>query len=118
MIISNCKLKDIDKSLAEVNKRFGGNVRLRNYEVLNLMRTRHRLTLRVNNSRLPGAKLGPSGRHTVSACWHVHGYFFDNLPPDTIIKALGRTIRPGDPWEDMEIGSIMYPRYFSEACNC
>lgn len=84
--------------------------------------TRYAVTLKVKDSHGKGAKIGYSGRHTVNACWHVHGDFFDallDLNPEIVIKTLNRTIdKKGGNWHDWNIGSIMYPRFYSEACEC
>ena len=75
-------------------------------------------TLRVKDSRGAGARVGLSGRRMVSACWHAHGTFFDELPLQTeIITSRGRT-QPLAVWHDWNIGSIMYPLMYSDACLC
>ena len=114
--------EELEQALAEINKRYEHNLTWNNFERLNGNGTRFRVTLRVKDSHEKGAKIGYSGRHTIYACWHVHGHFFEALleiNEDIVIKTAGRTVdKNGGNWEDWNIGSLMYPRYFSEACEC
>lgn len=61
-------------------------------------------------------------RRIASACWHVHGHFFDALygvNKKAVIVSRGNKITNDyGNWEDTNIGSQMYPYYFSDACNC
>ncbi len=125
MIISKCSKADIDYAIIEVNARYNQNIKLNNYECLNGIGTRHRVTLRVLDSHGPGAHLsrameawGHHARRTTSACWHIHGQFFDALPSGTKIQSRGITLRAGNHWLDFNVGSIMYPVYASESCLC
>lgn len=125
MILSNCTKDDIDKALAKVNEEFDHNIRLNNYQQLSGTGLRHRVTLRVWDSHGSGAHLsklmvsyGHKVRHTISACWHVHGRFFDTLPYDTRITTKGKPFMAGDIWDDFNIGSVIYPVYASESCDC
>jgi hypothetical protein len=91
-------------------------------EIKQISSKRVNFTLRVKSSSGPGAKIGYSGRKTISACWHVHGYFFEYLflsyPGIYIISQGKKMTSNSDNWQDQNIGSIMQPLYFSEACNC
>ncbi len=124
MRISNTNLDAIIVALAKTNAKFGGNVRFRRFEPANKAGTIFEATLRVNDIHSPGARLAQSTtskgnhRHLSNACWHVHGTFFDALNPEAIIYAGGLKIRPGDTWNDRNIGSMMQPMYYSEACEC
>lgn len=127
-MIIKASREELEQALAEINKRYGNNIVWNNFERLNGKGTRFRVTLRVKDSHGKGAKLGHPNprtgrqRHTINACWHVHGYFFEALlaiNPQILIKTAGRTVdKNGGNWEDWNIGSLMYPRYFSEACEC
>jgi len=120
--------QELEQALVMVNKRYDGNVIWNNFESLNQSGTRFRVTLRVKDSHGKGAKLGHphyktgNSRHLINACWHIHGYFFEALleiNPEISIKSAGRTVdKNGGNWVDWDIGSMMYPRYFSEACEC
>jgi len=125
MILSNCTKADIDKALEAVNRVFGGNIRIKNYCQLSGTGLRHRVTLRVIDSHGDGAHLsrymeafGHKARHTISACWHVHGKFFDNLPHRTKITSMGKVTMAGDLWNDFNVGSVLYPIYASDSCEC
>lgn len=125
MILSNCTKQDIDKALGVVNDEFDNNVRLNNYQQLSRTGLRHRVTLRVIDSKGEGAHISRhmepftgKSRRTTSACWHVHGRFFDALPYGTRITTRGKVVMAGDMWDDFNIGSIMYPIYASESCRC
>ena len=56
------------------------------------------------------------------ACWHVHGHLFDNIwkvAPNAVIYTGRITMRgPQDNWQDISVGSQMYPAYLSELCEC
>ena len=116
MIITGATQTQLEDALEEANRRFDWNLRWNRFEALSA--TRFHVTLRVEDSRRPGHRWGRSGRRLVAACWHAHGRFFDALPKGAVIRASGRVIRPGDPWEDRNIGSIIFPMYYSEACEC
>ena len=83
-----------------------------------------RCTLRVKSSRGPGHRLGVATprRRLTSACWHVHGDFFEALflfAPYAVVTAMGERIdRNGGNWRDHNIGSRMFPVNASEACEC
>jgi len=130
MIIKNVSGEDLSKALERLSKQYDNNIIWNNYERLG--DKRFRVTLRVVDSHGKGAKVNynpftDKHRRSTSACFHVHGKFFDILlaiQPNAIIKTgrtkiykdeFGRTI--GN-WEDWNIGSQMYPWYYSEACEC
>jgi hypothetical protein len=106
---------DLLNALDSVNKRFNGNIIFNRFERNG---RGFNVTLRVQSSKEAGHRIGHSGRRMVSACWHVHGYFFDALPFSAIIKSSGRDVRPGDRWHDWNIGSVVEPLYYSQACEC
>jgi len=125
MIISNCTKKDIDQALDITNQEFNNNIRLNNYQQLSGTGLRHRVTLRVKDSHGSGAHLsrymepfGHKPRRTISACWHVHGTFFDALPYGTKIYTGGKLHMAGDLWDNFNIGSTIYPIFASDSCNC
>jgi hypothetical protein len=128
MQISSVTRADLDNAIHRINSvYYQNNVMFNNIKVMNNAATRWQVTLRVKSSKGPGHRLGFSSggtqRRLVSACWHVHGRFFEALPKGTKIRT-GRdgpsvmvvgedSLRP-----DFNIGSIMYPMYMSEACEC
>jgi hypothetical protein len=109
----------LKQALDYVNEIFKGNIRMEiNEDRGNFLRVR----LKVKDSRQAGARRGRRGQRLINACWHVHGYFIDKifeLDPGAIVYSLGKRYTADNwEWEDRNIGSILYPLYFSEACNC
>ena len=126
MIVNGATYVQLENALKETNLCFDGNI-IWNHEpeLMSARAYRWRLTLRCKSSKAAGHRIshaaeayGGKARNTVSACWHVHGTFFDALPTLSTIFALGRVIRPGDAWQDFNVGSIMYPMMASESCGC
>lgn len=125
MIVSGVSGEVLSKALEMLNKKYDNNIIWNNY--VQLSSSRFRLTLRCLSSKGLGHRRGFSfdslkGRHLISACWHVHGSFFDaifNFAPDALIYARGKKITADyGNWEDTNIGSSVRPFYFSEACDC
>ena len=114
--------EQIQDALDRANEEFDGNLMFNNFTPVG---RQYRVTLRVKDSHGLGARLGyyhtakGNQRRLISACWHAHGTFFNNMPKGTSIRVtrLG-IIYSGKPWQDRNIGSIMYPLYFSDACDC
>lgn len=121
MKITNVTETDLENALSEVNKRFDNNIIWNRFEQNG---RGFNITLKCKSSKEAGHRLGHSGRRMISACWHAHGTFFDCLwaNPDSmnaIIRSGPLVMKsPGDNWQDRNIGSIMQPLYFSEACEC
>lgn len=117
---TNGTLKQLEQALMEVNKKYEGNI-IWKREPERKGKELH-FTLRVKNSRGPGAKISINGRHLISACWHVHGNFFDELleqDPTIYIKAMRRKITSNEGnWVDWKEGSLYNPIYASELCGC
>ena len=120
MIVTNCTEKELRKALSNTNKKYKGNVIFKRCDVLSSNRIR--FTLRVKDSGGKGAKTGFSGRRSIAACWHVHGHLFEEIlkiRQDAIIRPSGQKIDiNGGNWQDRNIGSIMTPLMFSDACGC
>ena len=125
MLIRNATENDIRKALAIANEEFEDNLKFKRLDAAGRTRSgdpKFTVTLTVKNSRELGGRRAYSGRRIAAACWHSHGVFMDALPEECeIVTTIGRnreTKRPGAPWQDANIGSMMYPLYFSEACEC
>jgi hypothetical protein len=130
MEIVNVTEKDLKEALARINKKYENNIAFANFQQIS--KNRYNVTLRVKDSKKAGhriacwAYVNGKVRRLPYACWHVHGDFFDTLldiNPNAVIYALNRKIyKKGNEvignWEDWNIGSIMYPLYYSEACEC
>lgn len=77
-----------------------------------------RFRLKSEKSGIPGSALSASGRKTVSASWHAHGYCFEELfkiAPDAVIISAGVKIDTnGENWIDRNVGSNYSPCYASD----
>jgi hypothetical protein len=117
---TTAKLETLESALEIINKKYADNV-IWNREPEKIG-NRYRFTLKVKDSKQPGHRRGFNGQRMVSACWHVHGDFFDTIwdfEPEAKIKA-GTLLMESknDNWQDRNIGSVVNPMYFSEACDC
>ena len=80
--------------------------------------------LGVKSSKGLGARIGtpPQCRRIKSACFHAHGFFFDELfkiEPEAIIWSRNNKITKSfGNWIDFNIGSQIEPYFASEACAC
>ena len=120
MLVKNVTEKELYQALKEVNKKYNDNVIFnRSPEAFG---KKIQFTLRVKDSKKPGARRGITGRRMKSACYHVHGDFFDGLlkiNKNAIIETMYNTIDiNGGNWIDYNIGSIIDPKMASKACNC
>lgn len=131
MVVSKVTRENLEMALALTNLMFGDNVRFREFRCINAKHTRFRLTLRVMDSHGPGHRLGyhrkkdGDRRCIPSACWHVHGVFFDKIlslePKARISTGLHgrRTItKDGGNWQDAQVGSMFDPAMLSDLCEC
>lgn len=110
----------MEKALENVNARFNGNIVFKTFSP---KRNGVDFTLTVKSSKEKGARRAQgTGNRLAAACWHVHGYFFEEvfkLAPEAIItSAFARITRHYGNWQDKNIGSIAEPCYYSEACDC
>jgi len=145
MEVRNVNREELENALVAVNVLFNGNIRFKDISLLRKhtkigSKEVWRVTLTVNSTHikivdsvkprrvhietLPGVKVNRNKR-IVAVCWHVYGYFMDSLPSDCEIYSSVRTYngkpamrKPGEEWYDFNIGSIIYPQYASEACEC
>jgi hypothetical protein len=121
-MIIKCDSYSIEKALEQANQEFEDNLIFKRFEFIGRTRDgkeKNRVTLTVKSSRDKGGRRGFSGKRVAAACWHAHGTFFDNLPHGTeIVIGSNTKYYAGDPWVDTQIGSIMQPMYYSEACDC
>jgi hypothetical protein len=132
MIIRKVTEKDLNQALKIVNKRYKNNIIFNRLD--QKTNTTFNVTLKCKDSKKPGHRLGFKNidwatgkqigkqRRLINACWHVHGYFFEALleiNPEARIKAGTLYInRDGGNWQDRNIGSVIYPLMYSEACEC
>lgn len=116
---------ELYKAMRGVNEAYDGNLAF-NREPDCRGKWTH-FTLRVNNSKGKGARRGFSGRRLTAACWHAHRDFMRALyavNPKAVIKTAHADYYDSEHFEsnyqatDINIGSIMNPLKFSEACDC
>ena len=119
MIIRKSSYDNITKALAITSKKYNNNL------IFNRLEAKGKnfiVTLKVRNSKKEGARRSWSGRRLISACWHAHGDFIDNLiklSPEVHIVSLGKHINiDGGNWIDWNAGSMMNPVEMSELCDC
>ena len=136
MIIENITFGKLDKAIDKLNEKYGGNIRWNRTPELYRGYNSIRCTIRVCDCRGKGAKHGLIKQHTISACWHAHGDFFDcilNVEPKAIIIVAGIGINLASKqmkifkdnsgniinnWQDSQAGSIAHPIMYSKMCNC
>ncbi len=137
MIAYNVTGREMSMALSQVNERYENNICWNRFDrkepPAHTSHTTITFTLKVVDSKKPGHALGVSHvmglnwsqrRRLTSACWHVHGHFFEALfeiNPSARIKsswALELIIINEGNWEDCDRGSSLYPAMASECCDC
>ena len=122
MYYRNCSVDDLERALYIVNRKYDNNIEFKRLEP-----SKKLFTLKCKDSKKPGHRLHYSGfngktRKGNSACWHVHGDFFDALfrikPTSYVISMRKKITKSNGNWEDRNIGSIYYPVQYSESCEC
>jgi hypothetical protein len=137
-MVTNATKEQLEAALAVINQRYDGNIKFggsgcfgnRTLDgITPKSKNRNTFLLRTVNCRGKGGSIthlpehwGKNPRHTGSACWHAHGYFFDALfAIDANIWIIARgckiTSRDGN-WEDWDAGYAMKPDWMSQRCDC
>jgi hypothetical protein len=120
MYASNCTIGQLQDALEIVNKKYDNQV-IWNQEPIHY-RNKIKFTLKTKTNVSYGHGISWTGRQLSTACWHVHGDFFDflfTIAPDAKIYALGRMItKTKGNWLDFNRGSVVNPRFASELCEC
>lgn len=148
MYVTKINEQEMYLALKEVNKRFDNNV---DFYFLEWKRGRLHFRLKTISNKKPGHTLGfprsyynkkydefinrvkeandlPIEEKYITkqakyshACWHVHGYFFEELfkiNPETKIYSLGKKItKESGNWEDICVSEYQ-GIYKSELCEC
>jgi hypothetical protein len=136
MKATNCKWEELQEALKEVNKKYDNNIRF-NPDNNGCQRFTLRAKIKSERETNKGCSISvysmmsrysnfigkkQNKRYTGSACWHVHGDFFDALfkiNQDAVIWSRGLKIDKNyGNWENYNIGSILYPVYASDCCDC
>lgn len=119
MIFRKVTPEEMERALTAVNAKYDGNIIFNRFDIENRAVC---ATLRVRDSKKAGARRSWSGRRLVSACWHVHGYFFEELfkvNPLAIVSSYGKKITiDGGNWIDWNAGSMAQPVLMSKLCDC
>lgn len=117
---ANCRYDDLMRAIYKVNELYNDNIQWNQEPVPR--GNKLMFTLRTKDSNKEGGRRTWSGRRVMSACWHVHGDFFDILfkeCPNVVIEAGGKKItKEHGNWEDIQMGSMMAPCMMSEMCKC
>jgi len=117
--IGKATYQEISQAIEATSARFNHNIESNRFEQDGKT---FFVTLKAKDSHGEGARIGFNGRALPNACWHVYGTFFDELfraNPSIVVVAMGRKItKDAGNWVDSNIGSMMSPLYYSEACHC
>lgn len=115
----NITPEQMQQGLVILNKKYEGNIVFKRFDV---KRNSIKFTLTVKDSHGKGGRLGFSGRRVAAACWHVHCDMFDALlslaPEARIVSNMATITRQSGNWQDRNIGSIIEPLMYSDACEC
>jgi len=114
---TNATRAELEQALMSVNDRYDWNLAFRRLD----SNGKHSFfTLGVHDSTGKGSRLAPSRRRTSSACWHVHGHFFDALfeiKEDAFVVSgwIGKITKEEGNWEE-----IYWDTHtpLSILCNC
>jgi hypothetical protein len=126
MNIKHVTTAQMETALATVNASYEGNVIFNRYDVER--NGTINFTLRVKDSKAPGHRRSHMGRRIPAACWHVHRDFmaavFD-LAPDAVLRSCRACYKGKDGFERdfpatgfANIGSMMQPLAYADACDC
>jgi len=124
MEIKNTNKEELNHALNFINNKYNNNIEFMKLEPLNKKETRFRIRLKVKDSKKEGsARAFLTNRRLISACWHAHGYFFEeliNCNPTIEIKAKSLKINSkGGNWDDKLLGNVYIGQaYQSDCCEC
>ena len=128
MTITGATKAEILCALGSINNNiYDNNIEIQRLDCLNNKGTRWAVRLKSKDCNAEGSRHGFSTRvdgeyrRTSSACWHTHGNFFEALLDMSNCKIYtggNKVTRDGGNWQDIQCGSMMYPMYMSEMCEC
>jgi hypothetical protein len=120
MYAKKCTTSDLEVALRLVNVKYNDQV-IWNQEPTHTKQG-IKFTLKVKTNKSVGHGISFSGRQMPTACWHVHGDFFEKLfqvCPNAVVFSLGRRITQHEGnWQDFNVGSQMRPMFASKRCEC
>lgn len=113
-MITNASISELELALSRTNEKHDYQLSFR--EIVQQY-NKVRFTLK-SPSGIRGSRTTWSGRNYPAASWHAHGHFFDilfEINPKAFVKTAGRkiTVDEGN-WQDIQIGSRMFPMMMSE----
>lgn len=118
----------LHSALDTANEKYKGNIQFKECKTVGIRKPYMHFTLRVKDSHGKGAKRGQSGIRTVAACWHAHRdvmkEIFSINPKARLISAMAvyegieGFNREFEDTGDRNIGSMVNPQYFRQACEC
>lgn len=139
MQVKNSSIAELESALKIVNKKYDNNIQ---FKRIDKMGNKVIFTLKVKNAnKKHGTTKGralnygyvmkqqnpnyPSGSYASSgsACWHVHGEFFEALlsinDNAVITSVIGTIDKNGGNWQDKEVGAPYYGYLMmSDLCEC
>ena len=115
----------METALATVNQSYDGNVIFNRFDTER--NGKINFTLRVRDSKGPGARRSHTGRRIPAACWHVHRDFMTalfDLAPDAVLRSCRACYKGKAGFERdfpatgyANIGSMMQPLAYQDACD-
>ena len=135
MLVYKATAEDVERALAEANKRYRGNLKFKTGPKESGKRsTKVDFTLGVNGTQpvngapASGSRRSHSGRRVAAACWHAHRDFmqalFDAKPEAVLVSCQARYEgragfeRNYEATGYQNIGSQFEPLAYREACDC
>lgn len=125
MIARNTTPAELHAALAKANKAYDGNLTFKTFEPQG---RGVNFTLTVKSSKGKGGRRGHTGRRIAACCWHGHFSVMDELfklNPHAKIISCRATYdgkadfeRKFEATGDANIGSMMVPLRFRDACDC
>lgn len=125
MLIRNTTSNNIHKALEIANEQYKGNLKFKRFDPKG---RGFIVTLTVKSSKEAGSRRSREGRRIAAACWHAHRDWMKalfELEPNTRITSAIADYNGKNDFENKypetgnkNIGSIMFPFLFFEACEC
>ena len=123
MYAKNVNKGELKLALKKLNEKYNNNVNFKRLEQYG--NNKMLFTLKVKDSSGSGARTTHNGRKLVSACWHVHGYFYEEvfkINPHAIIESSYTKIKTitkdSGNWQEIPRGTYFNPANMSDLCEC
>jgi len=126
MNIKHVTTAQMETALATVNRAYDGNITFKRFD------PQHNggvhFTLGVRSSKAPGGRRSHTGKRVAAACWHAHRDFMKEifaLVPNAVLRSCHACYKGKAGFERdfpntgyINIGSMMQPLEFQNACEC